>query len=205
MGLCLAVFSASECSWEAGKGKCPNASVPPEGFYSGPAAGMGSETSEKENQGLSKEKGVAWKELNGNLYLSRQQSLPRNICKEKCERGAFGHEPGWLGIPNCSLGWGSALALQWCFWQFGLQQFPAPLSWSGQHIWRKSCLCSRVFWKLELKHIVLNGNWINCSVDVWRQTCEQLWRSLSVWGECRFRYEIQRINVESWTNYFFFI
>lgn len=63
-------------------------------FYFGPAAGMGSEISKKEKQGLSKEKGVALKEFIGNLYLNRQQSLPRDICTEKCEGDAFGQDPG---------------------------------------------------------------------------------------------------------------
>lgn len=60
---CLAVFSASECSWTAGKGRCPDASVPPEGFYLGPAGERGSEISKEGKPGLSKEKGVALKEL----------------------------------------------------------------------------------------------------------------------------------------------
>lgn len=55
---------------------------------------MGSEISKKEKQGLSKEKGVALKEFIGNLYLNRQQSLPRDICTEKCEGDAFGQDPG---------------------------------------------------------------------------------------------------------------
>lgn len=58
------VFSASESSWGAAKGNIL-VLVPPKGFYSSPAAGLGSEIRKKENQGViekrSGHKGINWK------------------------------------------------------------------------------------------------------------------------------------------------
>lgn len=122
---------------------------------------MGSEISKKEKQGLSKEKGVALKEFIGNLYLNRQQSLPRDICIEKCEGDAFGQDPGLIRDPSLIVDRGEAQAWH-CNAAFGNldcnNSLHPPLSWSGQHTGENPASAAGFSARLEIKHVGLNGN-----------------------------------------------